>query len=104
MSKCPNCGTRFSFMDVLKTLNPSSIKCSGCDEYIRSSHLILAGAVALFVAITAAFWFSPWSGQKLTGMPMLVFLAVLGGIFEYGYFYLLSKGVILSNLVPETEL
>ena len=30
---------------------------------------------------------------------MLVFLGVLGLVFEYGYFFLLDKGLIKSNLI-----
>ena len=98
MSHCPNCGTKFSFMDMIKTLNPASVKCSGCDQRIQSSYLVLIAAILLFAVLTIAFWFSPWSGQELTGVPMLVFLAVLGFVFEYGYFFLLDKGIIKSNL------
>lgn len=76
MSECKNCKTKFKFMGVLKTLNPAKIKCSGCEEHIESSYLILILAVVIYSVSCILFWFSPMSDQRLTGAPMLVFLAV----------------------------
>ena len=99
MSRCDKCGTSFSFMDALKTLNPANIKCSGCDNRIKSIYFVFAFAIILFALATTLFWFSPWSGPNITGAPMLVFLGVLGLVFEYGYFFILDNGLIKSNLI-----
>lgn len=88
----------------VETLNPANIKCSGCDNRIESSYLTLFVAMILFALLTTLFWFSPWSGREITGWPMLVLLGVLGCVFEYGYFYLLNKGLISSNLEEEKDL
>jgi len=103
MSKCKHCNSKFKFMDVLKTINPARIKCSGCEEYIKSSYVAFFLGIAVFGLLSVAFWFSPFSNQQIVGLPMLAFLGILGIVFEYGYFFLLDRAVIKSDLVPETD-
>lgn len=99
MSVCNNCNTKFRFTDSLKAMNPARIKCTGCSSCIESSYVALFIALAAFILLCIVFWFLPYSGGSVTSIQMIIFLAILGGIFEYGYYYLLSNGVIKSNLI-----
>jgi uncharacterized RDD family membrane protein YckC len=98
MSHCPSCQKPFTFTTVLVAMNPASIKCRHCPQLFESSYLSLGIAVLLFAGLCLAFWLSPFSGQGLS-FNWLIFLTILGFIFEYGYFYCLDKGYIRSNLL-----
>ena len=101
MSKCSTCNEEFTFFDVLKGFNPARIKCGDCSALIESSYVVLGLALILFAVLSFLFWMSPYSGDEITGMPMLIFMGSLGLVFEYGYFFLLKKGLIRSNLVQK---
>ena len=96
MNNCQSCGTEFKFGDVLKGANPASVKCSGCPERIKSSYLALSIALALFTLIVISLWTLDLGANA--GMVKLLGLGVVGLAFEFGYFFLLSKGIIKSNL------
>ncbi len=98
MSHCNQCETRFKFTDVLKATNPASVKCSGCDERIKSSYLILMGVLVLFALVIIPLWTMKLDLGSDGGIIKLIGLGVVGLAFEFGYFYLLSKGAIKSNL------
>lgn len=97
MSKCESCGTEFKFSDMLMAVNPASVKCSGCPERIKSSYGVLVVAVVMFLVLMAGILLMPLEGDN-SGAVILVALGVLGFAFEYGYFYLLNKKIIKSNL------
>lgn len=78
-------------------MHPASIKCRHCPQRVESSYLSLGIAVILFAVLCLAFWFSPFAGDGLSA-NWLIFLAVLGFTFEYGYFFALDRGIIKSNL------
>lgn len=78
-------------------MNPASVKCSGCAERIRSSYMVLFVAVVIFLALMAGIFSVPLQGES-AGITKLALLGVLGLIFEYGYFFMLNKKMIKSNL------
>lgn len=93
MSQCSSCSTKFKFSDVLKGVNPSSIKCGGCDERVKSSYLALFIGVVLFSGFSFIILSLPFfSTSKLVSFFILAF------IFELAYFVLLKNGIIKSNL------
>lgn len=102
MSNCRHCGTPFKFSDALKGFNPASIKCSGCNERIKSSYVTLAITFMLYLAILAALWALPLSLQEIgaasAGTLKLIALCVFGLLFEFLYYKLLATGTIKSNL------
>jgi len=89
-------------MDALKGFNPASIKCSGCNERIKSSYITLGITFVLYLILLAALWALPLPypeiGAANAGTLKLVALFVLGLIFEILYFKLLATGTIKSNL------
>lgn len=99
MSHCQVCGAKFRFADMLKAMNPANIKCGGCDNRIKSSHLFLFSVIAIFcILMVGIFALIITSGQK-AGFIIFVGLGVLVGFaFEFGYFIILDKGVLNSNL------
>ena len=99
MSHCNQCETRFKFTDVLKATNPASVKCGGCDERIKSSYLVLVAVIIVFALIIIPLWSMDFNLGANGGMLKLVGLGVAGLVFEFGYFYLLAKGTIKSNLI-----
>ncbi len=100
MSHCNQCETRFKFTDVLKATNPASVKCGGCDERIKSSYLTLVAVLVLFALVIIPLWTMKLDLGGNEGIIKLMGLGVVGLVFEFGYFYLLAKGTIKSNLTP----
>ena len=98
MSSCPNCGTIFNFSDMLLTVNPARINCSGCTERISSSYFTLLVIFLVFLLVSAIILVIELPGEMSSGLAKLVAIGVIGFIFEFGYFYILAKGVIKSNL------
>lgn len=98
MSKCCHCQRKFSFSDVLKGFNPARIKCGGCSEKIQSSYLVLTFFVIVFGALFILYR-ELAAPLGLEGqMNKWVVLLVMATLFEFGYFILLDKGIIKSNL------
>ncbi len=97
MASCTNCGTEFSFMAALKSFTPWSIKCSGCNERIRSSILTFFIAFILFIAFI--FLFVYLTNSELSRNQTYLSILVIGFLMEILWFLLLKTGVIKSNLV-----
>ncbi len=96
MSQCPQCNTSFSFIDVLKSFNPTNIPCSNCSSKISSSYVSLGLFVLASMIVLAGFWFIPIAES----LQILKYLGVvcLAVLAEYLYFVFLDKGIIKSNL------
>ena len=98
MGKCSECHTRFRFSDVLKAINPASIKCSGCSNRIESSYLTLLLFLTIFILFTFALLSLSLNNSSSTALSKIIFLFVIAFKFEYAYFKFLSSGKIKSNL------
>ncbi|WP_347331325.1 hypothetical protein [Marinimicrobium locisalis] len=99
MRSCPNCNTPLKFKDVLKATNPVIMKCSSCGEPIKAGYTPLVVGIILFAVLYIAFRTTPLAEGPNGLLAKIGFLVVLAGVFEFGYYLLLSKGVIKSNLV-----
>lgn len=99
MRACPNCNTPLKFKDVLKATNPVSMKCSSCGERIKAGYTPLIVGLILFVVLYIAFRTTPLVEGPNSGLAKIGFLVVVLGVFEFGYYLLLSKGIVKSNLV-----
>lgn len=99
MGKCNECEAPFKFTDVLKGMNPASIKCSGCKNRIKSSYLTLLFSLFIFfisIFILSAIPLNLGSNGGLIKVGLIFLVAIA---FEYGYFKALLSGKIKSNLV-----
>lgn len=98
MAKCAQCGTVFTFNDVLKSLNPTKIKCRGCSTPIKTSVPAFAAVFCVFLVVVLGFWWALDVSDFGAQIVMFLGLLVVSLVAEYAYYWGLVKGKISSEL------
>lgn len=100
--KCPSCNTSLDFLTVLKSSNPVSINCKGCESKIKVSPRYAIPIALIAFLIAFGIWFLLHINDVTLKRTLLI-LIVYGLAMEYLYFAGLKIGVIPSNLSNANE-
>lgn len=100
MAKCKNCGTEFSFLNLLKSATPWTIKCSSCSQPIKTG-TISTILVVLSLTIICLALYIVLMAMGLNPVVTIGCLFLVTLIVEYIWYKLIVSGSFKSNLIIE---
>ena len=95
MAYCSSCNSKFTFMNLLKSTTPWTIRCARCKQKIKTNTIatIIAAIVVLFLCLGC---FSVTIGMGFSFKLALIAMLTLTLGLELVWYLLIVKGLVSS--------